>query len=255
MYKIQQCCCCHGTLAFTFQKTLACFGYTPRLLQLLGKDEKTRNRSPARACFGIRAATHLIWLCAHRHCSVFFLAELSPIKSCHLVELLANLRKKTSSPSITCLMRCPLGARPSFSRLSLRRGFVLVTAAFAPLNRPGGSYHSNRASSVFGTLTSSSPQHAYTQLLTNRAAHPVMVTAAAAASTAAAAAGSTTPAEKLGGYARLLRGEWSLDAASALDQLVPKLGGDKYKGQVRGSPAYRRYSCRLVMLYVPVGIL
>ena len=112
-----------------------------------------------------------------------------------------------------------------------------------PPNRPGGSYHSNRASSVFGTLTSSS-QDAYTQLLSNRAAHPVMITGDAAASTAAAAAGSTTPAEKLGGYARLLRGEWSLDAASALDRLVPKLGRDKYKGQVRGS--YPRYSYRRI---------
>lgn len=148
-----------------------------------------------------------------------------------------------SITSIICLMRCSLGGRPSFSRLSLRRGVVLVTAALAPSNRPGGSYHSNRASSVFGTLTSSS-QDAYTQLLSNRAAHPVMITGDAAASTAAAAAGSTTPAEKLGGYARLLRGEWSLDAASALDRLVPKLGRDKYKGQVRGS--YPRYSYRRI---------
>lgn len=110
-----------------------------------------------------------------------------------------------------------------------------MTTAFVPSNRPGAFHHSSRASSIFGTLTSSA-QDANTQLLTNRAAHAVMMTAATSASTAAA--GSTTPAEKLGGYARLLRGDWSLDAASALDRLVPKLGGDKYKGQVRGSPTY-----------------
>lgn len=108
-----------------------------------------------------------------------------------------------------------------------------MITAFAPSNWPSAFDRSNRASSVFGTLTSSS-QDADTQLLTNRAAHPVMMPAAAAASTVVA--GSKAPAEKLGGYARLLRGDWSLDAASALDRLVPKLGGDKYKGQVRASP-------------------
>lgn len=38
-----------AAVRLTFQKTLARFGYTPRFLQLPGKNEKTRDSSPARA--------------------------------------------------------------------------------------------------------------------------------------------------------------------------------------------------------------
>lgn len=154
------------------------------------------------------------------------------------VELPKNLKNSEQNHQALCPMRCSFGVRPSSPRLSLPQGVVLlVTTACVPLKKPCFIHRSNRTA-VFGTLTSSDTlqqQH----LRTERAAHPVMMSAAAAT---AAASGSTTSAEKLGGYARLLKGDWSMDAASALERLVPELGGDKHKGQVRGNPT----SCCLV---------
>lgn len=58
--------------------------------------------------------------------------------------------------------------------------------------------------------------------------------------TVAPAVDSAASAEILGRYATELRGEWLLGPAAALDRLVPKLSGDKHKGQV----------CRLLLIAV-----
>lgn len=100
------------------------------------------------------------------------------------------------------------------SRLLLKRGFALLAAAFVPSSRQNTPVASKRV--LFHGLAGSS----------------LPPSCCSPSGSAAMTSKASTFAHELGKYAKKLRGEWSMEPATALDRLVPELGGDKYKGQV-----------------------
>lgn len=109
------------------------------------------------------------------------------------------------------MRHAPAGAR----LLLLQRGVALFAAAFAPPLSLRPSVSKNYDLTLFHSR--SNKQH-------NKEQPPSVLMATPCTNPAAT---------KMGSYARQLRGEWSLQPAVALSQLVPTLAASKHKGQVR----------------------
>lgn len=104
---------------------------------------------------------------------------------------------------------------PAAARLLLlQRGVALFAAAFAPPLSLRSSVGKNYDLTLFHSRSNKQQKE-----------QPPSVLMATLCTSPAAT--------KMGSYARQLRGEWSLQPAVALNQLVPTLAASKHKGQVR----------------------
>lgn len=112
-------------------------------------------------------------------------------------------------------LMCPIDYPRHHSRVLLKQGFALLAAAFVPSSRQNTPIASKRV--LFHGLAGSSLPHNCS---------------CSSSSSAAMASKASIFAHELGRHARKLRGEWSMEPATALNRLVPELDEDKYKGQV-----------------------
>lgn len=100
------------------------------------------------------------------------------------------------------------------TRVLVKRGFALLAAAFMPSSRQNTPVETKRVL-LQGLAGSSLPQ-----------------SSCSSSSSAGMTSKTSIFAHELGRHVRQLRGEWSMEPATALDRLVPELDEDKYKGQV-----------------------